>query len=113
MSNLKIKSGTPIGSWSGPTEALLTTREEFAQGLRRVGTPLYAVDHGEAYALASGGTIEMGGDPQGDPQLDGLPLLAVSPPCKPQNFGSASFARDHGLRFCYLPGAMANGIGSV
>ena len=55
----------------------------------------------------------MGGDPQGDPRLHGLPLLAVSPTCRPQNFGSASFARDHGVRFCYLAGAMANGIGSA
>ena len=109
MSNLKIKSSTPIGSWSGPENRLLTTPEEFALGLRRVGRPLYAVDHGEAFGLADGGSVELGGDPQ----VHGLPLLALAPPCRPQNFGSASFAKDHGVRFCYLAGAMANGVGSV
>ncbi len=109
MSNLKIKSGTPIGSWSGPTDRLLTTPEEFARGLRRVGTPLYAVDYGEAFGLADSGSVEMGGDPG----VHGFPLLAVSPPCRPHNFGSASFASDHGVRFCYATGAMANGIGSA
>ena len=109
MSNLKIKSGTPIGSWSGPTDRLLTTPEEFARGLRRVGVPLYAVDFGEAFGLADSGSVEMGGDPG----VHGFPLLAVSPPCRPRNFGSASFASDHGVRFCYLTGAMANGIGSA
>ena len=109
MSNLKIKSGTPIGSWSGPTDRLLTTPEEFGRGLRRVGTPLYAVDHGEVFGLADCGSVEMGGDPG----LHGFPLLAVSPACRPQNFGSASFASDHGVRFCYATGAMANGIGSA
>ena len=109
MSNLKIKSGTPIGSWSGPTDRLLTTPEEFARGLRRVGAPLYAVDFGEAFGLADSGSVEMGGDPG----VHGFPLLAVSPPCRPRNFGSASFASDHGVRFCYLTGAMANGIGSA
>ena len=104
-----IKSSTPIGSWTGPRDCLLTTPEEVAQGLRRVGRPLYAVDHGEALALTDGGSVELGGDPQ----VHGLPLLAVSPPCRPQNFGSASFASDHGIRFCYLAGAMANGIGSA
>ena len=49
----------------------------------------------------------------GDPGVHGFPLLAVSPPCRPRNFGSASFASDHGVRFCYLTGAMANGIGSA
>ena len=88
---------------------LLTTPEEFARGLRRVGAPLYAVDFGEALGLADSGSVEMGRDPG----VHGFPLLAVSPPCRPRNFGSASFARDHGVRFCYLTGAMANGIGSA
>ena len=109
LGNPLIKSGTPIGSWSGPEDHLLTTPAELAQGLRRVGTPLYAVDHGEGFALAEGGSVEIGGDPQ----LHGLPLLALSPPCRPRDFGSASFASDHGVRFRYLTGAMANGIGSA
>ena len=104
-----IKASTPIGSWNGPGDCLLTTPEEFAQGLRRVGKPLYAVDHGEAFALADCGSVELGADPQ----VSGVPLLAVSPPCRPRNFGSASFASDHGIRFCYLTGAMANGVGSA
>ena len=104
-----IKSATPVGSWSGNTDRLLTTPVEFAQGLRWVARPLYAVDNGDALALALGGSAEIGADAQ----LHGLPLLALAPPCRPQNFGSASFARDHGVRFCYLAGAMANGIGSA
>jgi len=67
------------------------------------------VEHGDGFALADSGSVELGVDPQ----VDGLPLLALAPPCKPQNFGSASFASDHGVRFCYLTGAMANGIGSA
>jgi trans-AT polyketide synthase/acyltransferase/oxidoreductase domain-containing protein len=109
LGNPLIKSSPPIGSWTGPGDCLLTTPEEFAQGLRRVGKPLYAVDRGEVYALADGGSVELGGDPQ----VQGLPLLALSAPCRPQNFGSASFSSDHGVRFCYLAGAMANGIGSA
>jgi PfaD family protein len=108
-----IKFGTPIGSWSGQVDRLLTTPEEFAHGLRRVGQPLYAVEHGEAFGLADGGSVEMGLEMGRDPRVHGLPLLAVSPACRPQNFGSASFAADHGVRFCYLAGAMANGIGSA
>jgi hypothetical protein len=60
-------------------------------------------------ALADSGSVELGADPE----VHELPLLALSPPCRPQNFGSASFASDHGVRFCYLAGAMANGIASV
>ncbi len=109
MSNLQTRTNTPIGSWHGPTCELLTTEEEFARGLSRVGSPLYAVDHGDSFALSNRGSVEIGGDPQ----VGGLPLLAWAPVCRPENLGSAGFARDHGVRFCYLVGAMANGIASV
>ena len=109
MSNLQTRSSVRIGSWSGPKDHLLTTPEELARGLARVGSPLYAVDHAETFALSHVGRVELGGDPQ----VEGLPLLALAPACKPQSLGSAGFARDHGVRFCYLAGAMANGIASV
>ena len=104
-----IKSNSAIGTWSGPGDHLLTTPGDFAQGLRRVGTPVYAVYQDEGFALAEGGSVEIGGDAQ----VHGLPLLAIAPPCRPQDFGSTSFASDHGVRFCYLAGAMANGIASA
>ncbi len=40
--------------------------------------------------------------------LDG----AFVPPVCPEQLGDASFRADHGLRYAYLAGAMANGIGS-
>jgi PfaD family protein len=51
---------------------------------------------------------------------DGVSLLpsdaprfdAYIPPCPLDTLGDASFRADHGLRFAYLTGAMANGIGS-
>jgi PfaD family protein len=35
------------------------------------------------------------------------------PACRPDNLGDAGFRADHGLRYAYLAGSMANGIGSV
>ena len=109
MANLKTRTGARIGSWVGPTDGLLTTPTELARGLARVGLPVYAVDHGDTFAFAHAGSVLLGGKPQ----VEGLPLLALAPACRPQNLGSAGFARDHGIRFCYVAGAMANGIGSV
>ena len=109
MSHLQTRTNTPIGSWHGSTGELLTTPGEFARGLSRVGSPLFAVDHGESFAFSNQGSVEIGGDAQ----LGGLPLLAWAPACRPQNLGSRGFAQDHGVRFCYLVGAMANGIASV
>jgi PfaD family protein len=39
--------------------------------------------------------------------------LVYVPPCRPEDLGDRGFCRDHGLRYPYLTGAMANGIGSA
>jgi PfaD family protein len=39
--------------------------------------------------------------------------LVFVPPCRPEDLGDPGFCRDHGLRYPYLAGAMANGIGSA
>jgi PfaD family protein len=39
--------------------------------------------------------------------------LVFVPPCRPEDLGDRSFCRDHRLRYPYLAGAMANGIGSA
>ncbi len=46
------------------------------------------------------------------PEAQGEAVASV-PAVRPENLGDASFRRDHGLRYNYLAGAMANGIGSV
>ena len=40
-------------------------------------------------------------------------VVGYLPACRPENLGDLSFCADHGLRFPYVSGAMANGIGSV
>jgi len=82
---------------------------DLAEGLARVGRPLYLLEHNDGLAFSHQGCAELGVD-----QADGgVPLLAVAPACRPRHLGSASFARDHGVRFCYVAGAMANGIASA
>ena len=42
-----------------------------------------------------------------------LPAGECVPPCRLEDLGDASFRADHGLRYAYVAGAMANGIGSA
>lgn len=41
------------------------------------------------------------------------PIRAQVPPCRPQDLGDPAFRAQHGLKYAYVTGAMANGIGSV
>ena len=47
--------------------------------------------------------------------LDQAPEEAIGfiPSLQPQQLGDASFLKDHGLKYAYMAGAMANGIGSA
>jgi trans-AT polyketide synthase, acyltransferase and oxidoreductase domains len=49
-----------------------------------------------------------------DPEaINGAASAVYVPACRPEDLGDASFRADHGLRYAYLAGAMANGIGSA
>src|ERR1700674_4808256 len=44
-------------------------------------------------------------------RLEG-PAPAMVPPCRPQDLGDPAFKAEHGLKYAYVTGAMANGIAS-
>ena len=69
--------------------------------LRDVDRPLYAVREGRRVVLTD----------RAPRTLEGL--MGVIPPTPAEKLGSASFRRDHNLRFAYATGAMAGGIASV
>ncbi len=54
MSNLQTKSGTHVGWWSGPAASVHSASGNLAEGLARIGRPLYLLD--EALELRVGET---------------------------------------------------------
>lgn len=59
-----------------------------------------------AVGVGFGGALHTGA-------ADGYPLLGLLPPLYPEWLGDRTFLEDHGLRFPYMTGAMANGIASA
>ena len=80
-----------------------TTQEvTLERAIGRVREPFLVVER-------PGGGIEFA-----DPDAwDAHRILGYLPACRPENLGDISFCGDYGLRFPYVSGAMANGIGSV
>ena len=93
----------PIGWWT-PDGAAPANPSETAAILGDLGSPVAVVAGPTGIAVARGSF--------GDAQA-GLPLLAYLPPLRPAQLGSAAFLADHGLKFPYMTGAMANGIASA
>ncbi len=77
----------------------------------RLERALGQVDAPYLIAEASDGRLELA-DPDDHPAAAGR-VAGYLPACRPEAMGDAGFRRDHGLRYAYASGAMANGIGSA
>ncbi|MGE5754549.1 MAG: PfaD family polyunsaturated fatty acid/polyketide biosynthesis protein [Planctomycetaceae bacterium] len=83
-----------------------TYEETLERALGRVRDPFLVMERAGGHELVEG-------DPA-MPEVAGTDHLAgYLPPCRPEHLGDASFCAEHRLRFPYLAGAMANGIGSA
>src|SRR4051794_36375438 len=103
--------GSPpaLGHWlpngSPPTDA----PDAFRAAIGNLRAPVVVVRSGDGFALAKGGFVALG-TASGE---DGKPVAAYLPPLPPQRLGDPTFLREYGVRYPYMTGAMANGIGSV
>ena len=100
-------SQTPLGSWSASGGSLAIDSASVAEAVSDLESPLMIVNTVQGLALARGGQAQFGALlPQS------YPILGVVPPVRVEMLGDATFRADHGLRFNYVSGAMAAGIGS-
>lgn len=72
--------------------------------------PFVVVETPQGLAAALGGDARLAGV---SPGADYRPLRAWLPPLTPDQLGDPAFRAAHGLKYAYMTGAMANGIGSV
>ncbi len=100
----QLPGGTrALGAWdSGPTEPTLDVLA-WQTAMHDPTLPLWFVTTDDGTALARSGGLSDDGDP----------IVAFVPAIPPEQLGDPTFRNDHRLRFAYMTGAMANGIGSV
>ncbi len=102
-----------LGLWRGG-HVELAGEQALLEALRDVRRAVWIVRTPEGPALADGGTVSTETLTRGSADTtDLLPVAAVAPPLHPQDLGDPGFRADLGLRYAYVAGAMANGIGST
>ncbi len=111
----RLRSGTneqlgPLGWWLSEGEPPRAHPETIREALEALHQPVILVkaDYGLAVAPSSGTCILGRVAPHGH----ALPIQAYLPPMTAEELGDRSFRREHGLRYAYVAGAMANGIAS-
>jgi PfaD family protein len=107
----ETRSGALLGSWSSDGAPVLSGPEALTQALERVARPLAVVELDGQLACGLGGTAHLGAEAAPDP-LAHL-LRAWVPAQRPEQLGDPAFRAAHGVRYAYVAGEMANGIGSV
>jgi PfaD family protein len=109
-------SGQPFGYWvpSGTSECSHTL-SDFRKAIALLRSPATFVQTEAGLAVARGGTIHLPASLLGTepPHPNSRSVVAYLPALLPEMLGDPSFLRDHGLKYPYMTGAMANGIGSV
>lgn len=91
--------------WQGSPQDVVFDEKSIRQKLQLTDLPCYVIkDFRERIGVSNGGKLVSEGR--------GLAVLALTSPMPPNQMGDTSFRDDHGLKYAYMTGAMANGIAS-
>jgi PfaD family protein len=107
--SLSPSSQSHLGWWSSNGRPPITEPAAVRAAFHDIHKPLTLLRTADGFAISDDGTCQLGGTPLDE---EALPLAAIAPACRPEQLGDSSFLSDHSLRFPYIAGAMANGIGS-
>lgn len=103
-------SQVPLGNWSAAGGSIAIDSTSVSEAVSDLDSPLMIVNTVQGLGLARGGDAQFGSNAS-NPQS--YPILGIVPPVRMEMLGDATFRQDHGLRFNYVSGAMAAGIGSA
>lgn len=102
-------SPPPLGHWLPDGRSPTDSPDAFRATVGDLRAPVVVVHTPGGPALANGGSVTLGAVPT----KDSKPVLAYLSPLPAQQLGDPEFLKEHGVRFAYMTGAMANGIASV
>ncbi len=86
-----------------------TSEETLERALGRVREPFFVVERAGGHELKEGDPAPFAAEDAGA----GDRPAGFLPPCRPEHLGDTAFRAEHRLRFAFMAGAMANGIGST
>ena len=95
-------------AWSGIVVVPTTYEETLERALGRIGEPYLFLERAGVVELLDGDIAALEGSVSGSDRIVGY-----LPSCRLEHLGDSAFCAAHRLRYPYLSGAMANGIGSV
>ena len=106
-SAIGVRAG--LGSWKSAGGPGPVTKPAEAQTLLgQLDQTVFVVRTPAGDGLVTQGIATLGQSSESNPDS----IRAILPPFPPERLGDPAFLADHGLKYAYMTGAMANGIGS-
>ena len=98
-----------MGWWSPSRVSSVSHQQGLVPEIVALHQPLLLVLKEGALAAARGGTLDF----DGEQSAKGYAVAGYAPALPPEMLGDSTFCADHGIRYAYVAGAMANGIAST
>lgn len=98
-----------LGAWSSTGGTLAVDVTSMTEAIHDTSLPLFVVGTTQGLLLGRGGSAVLGKGPDASHPY---PVIGFVSPCSMEQLGDETFRQDHGLRYAYVSGAMAAGIGS-
>ncbi len=110
---MKIKTehiSSSLGRWY-PNGSLPSTDEsQLKEAIYKINHPVVIVEKDGGVALGEGGKVCLG---EINDEKKGFSIIGYVPRCSLSGLGDPCFCEDYGIKYPYVSGSMANGIGSV
>src|SRR5262245_19142243 len=97
-----------LGHWIPAGGSADDSPEVFRAAVGNLRAPVVVVRADSGFAVARGGAVALGAPTSGS-----QPVAAILPPLPAEQLGDPAFLHEHAVRYPYMTGSMANGIGSV
>lgn len=110
MTSENTVQGSPLGWWIGNGVLPQSTLEAVRAAIDHPRQAVWLVEHLGQPALVHGGEFRHA---DSSPPVGANRVVGFLPPCGLEDLGDPNFRADHGLRYAYVTGAMANGIAST
>lgn len=108
---LRDRASGVHGYWKPDRQLPRSGSTALREAVQDLSRPLYLLNLDGTMGVAQDGVATIGSLPSQSRQI--YPLLGWSPPFTLETLGDPGFKADHGLRYAYICGAMANGITST
>ena len=106
-----LQKAQGIGWWTGDISQASGHPDAIKHAIRSIRKPAYCLLRQDGVqVVATHGHASIGGR---QASHEALPLIGYAPTISPTQLGDPVFCQDHGIRYPYMTGSMANGIASM